>query len=502
MKRLLSLLLATILCFSLCTAAFADETEPAADRPLVICLDPGHGARDSGAVATYGGVQYEEADLVLKIALYLREELETYDGVQVLMTRTDRQGEMPTIDPNKIKPRTDYAVEHGADVVVSLHLNASENTDIRGAMILSSNGYFRPEVADVGNGLGTNIVLSLARLGLQNRGHLKTNSNEYRNPNGTVADYYAIVRNGIWQNIPSIIVEHCFLTNADDFKEFLSTDEKLQALAIADADGIAAYYGLQKADGTTLLLTDYRNHWAEPYINTAVGLGWVKGYPDRTFKPNNTLTRADFVTLLSRLSGEELPKVEKSPFPDFPATAYYAQSVAWAVDAGVINGFEDGTFRPDLPITREQMAHIMALYLQHKGLDTKYSGDGKNDAIADLDKVQGWAKDDVLFCYEVGLLNGRGANFVPQGNATRAEACTILCRLSDYLTQAAEPAETTEPEESPAPETPEKPELAPAPDAVPETEELPAAESEQAEPMDTEIVSAESVESAEEIIPD
>ena len=426
-KRILSLLLAAVLIFSLSPAAFAAEEES-----LVICLDPGHGARDSGAVATYDGVEYQEADLVLKIAQYLRAELETYDNVKVIMTRTNRQGEMPTIDPQKVKPRVDFAVQNGADVLVSLHLNALNDKEVHGAMMLTSNGYYNQECADVGIALGTNILLTLSKLGLLNRGHLKMNSSEHRNPNGTVADYYAIVREGIWQNIPSLIVEHCYLTNEEDFRNYLSSEEKLQALALADADGIAAYYGLQKKGSNPRQLVDYADHWAADLIDIAVSKGWVTGYPDNTFKPDNTLTRADFVTLLARLSGETIDSVAASPFPDVPADEYYAASVAWAVSAGIINGFEDGTFQPKAAITREQMAHIMTLYLKHKGMQVQTS-EAAAAQIPDLDQIQPYAREDVLFCYANELLNGRSEGFVPQGNATRAEACTIMLRMHDYL---------------------------------------------------------------------
>lgn len=442
-KRMLSILLAAALCFSLAAGVFADEEDP-----LVICLDPGHGARDSGAVATYDGVEYQEADLVLRIALYLRAELETYENVKVIMTRTDRQGELPTINPAKVKPRIDFAAEKGADVVISLHLNALDNKDIQGVMMLTSNGYYNKECADVGIGLGTNLLLSLSKLGLYNRGHLKKNSSDYRNPNGTVADYYAIVREGIQQNIPSLIVEHCYLTNEEDFRNHLSSDEKLRELAMADAEGIVAYYGLQKIGGNPRQLIDYSEHWAANAIDIAVNKGWVNGYPDNTFRPNNTLTRADFVTLLARLSGETIEPITASPFPDIPVGSYYAESVAWAVKASIINGFEDGTYRPSVAITREQMAHIMTLYLKHKGADVKLA-EGTVAEIPDLDQIQSYAKDDVLFCYANGLLNGRTEGFVPRGNATRAEACTIMLRMNDYLeAHAAQPTDNPAPTES------------------------------------------------------
>lgn len=437
-KRVLSLLLSAVLCFSLASGVFAAEEDP-----LVICLDPGHGARDSGAVSTYDGVEYQEADLVLRIALYLRAELESYENVKVIMTRTDRQGEMPTINPEKVKPRVDFAVQHGADVLISLHLNSLDDKSVQGVMMLTSNGYYNKECADIGNGLGTNLLLSLSQLGLYNRGHLKRNSSEYRNPDGTVADYYGIVREGIRQNIPSLIVEHCYLSNESDFRNYLSTDEKLHELAVADANGIAAYYGLQKLGSNPRKLIDYSDHWAADMIDIAVNKGWVNGYPDNTFHPNGTLTRADFVTLLARLSGEPVEPVTASPFPDVAADAYYAASVAWAVSAGVINGFEDGTFRPANAITREQMAHIMTLYLKHKGADVQAPGENAA-SIPDLDQIQAYAKDDVLFCYANDLLKGRVEGFVPQGSATRAEACTILLRMNDYLNaHAIEPTDPT-----------------------------------------------------------
>ena len=458
MKRLLSLLLALTLVLGLGMTALADEPE-AEQKALVICIDPGHGARDSGAVATYDGVEYQEADLVLQIGLYLREELATYSGVQILMTREDRNGELPTINPAKIKPRTDYAVANGADVLVSLHLNASEKTDIQGAMILSSNGNYRPDVADVGNALGSNILVGLERLGLLNRGHLKTNSNDYRYPDGSTADYHAIVREGIQQNIPSIIVEHCFLTNEEDFRNHLSTEAQLRDLALADAAGIAAYYGLQKkAPSDKPNLYDYAAHWGAPYIDAAIDKGWVTGYPDHTFRPNKTLSRADFVTLLARLSGETLPDLTECPFPDFTLEEYYAESVAWAVDAGIIRGFEDGTFRPEDAITREQMAHIMALYLNHLGLETAFDENGPAVEIQDEDQIQNYARAEVRFCYQNELLKGRGDGFVPQGIATRAEACTILLRLDQYAAaHQPEPVQTPEPTESPVPTEPINP---------------------------------------------
>ncbi len=485
MKRFLSTILAVVFCFSLGVGAFAAGT--AEDGQYVssagwvfITIDPGHGGADTGAIATYNGRQYAERDLVMKIALYLKEELETYRNVSVAMTRTSNAASACT-QVGTIEPRVDFAKDHGADLLVSLHLNAHNSTAVHGAWALTSNGNYNQGVAAVGTAVGDNILNELSKLGVTRQGHLIRNSSDSRYPNGTVADYYGIVRYGILKSVPSLIVEHCFLTNQSDFSQFLSTDEKLRQLALADAAGIVDYFGLEKKDGTELsnaiVLTDYRDHWGASYIDRAIQAGWVKGYPDRTFRPDVTLSRADFVTLLARLSGEDLTPFGGSSFPDVSADSYFAQSVAWAVNAGIISGFPDGTFRPGEAITRAQMAHIMALYLKHKGFDTTYTGDGTDSRIADIGTIGAWALDDVLFCYGAGLLNGRGANFEPDGIATRAEACTVLTRLYDYETtnvpaspQAAEVAEdaSVEPAEAispePASEIPEPESAASVPD--------------------------------------
>ena len=173
-------------------------------------------------------------------------------------------------------------------------------------------------------------------------------------------------------------------------------------------------------------------YWAYDDLSLAVALGWVSGYPDNTFRPTATLTRADFVTLLARLSGEDLSGCTGSMFPDVTPGKYYAPSVVWAVRVGIVSGFPDGTFRPNENVTRQQMARIMRLYLRHKGTDVSRIAPEIERQIADLDMIGKWALDDVLFCYGENLLQGRSGSFVPAGTATRAEAAVVLTRLFRY----------------------------------------------------------------------
>lgn len=410
MKRILSIFLSLVLTAALLcpAAAAANETDGKDSDWLYITLDPGHGGNgaggnDPGAISsTYG---YHEADLVLKIGLYLKQELETYRNVHVDMTRSDSYGTSATAPLSKVENRVLFAAGQHSDLLVSLHLNSSPSQSARGAEVLVSNGNYRPEIAKVLDGVGTNILMQLKNLGIYNRGLVKKSSQDHTlYPNGKLADYYGIVRYGVENNVPSMIVEHCFISSNSECEQFLSSDAKLRAIAQASA-------------------------------------GWVNGVSAGEFQPNGTLTRAAFVTMLGRMAGVKDTDYTTSVFRDVPDGEWYTSFVAWATENGIVDGYGDGIFLPQNNITRQEMAKIMAKYLNWKGLDTTPSSEISSYPINDLNAIGGWALEPVCFCYEQGLLNGRGSNFAPQANATRAEACVVLCRLQKYVdAQSAQPA--------------------------------------------------------------
>ena len=326
MKRILSFFLTLVLTAALlCPAALAVNETAAKDRNWVyITLDPGHGGdgaggNDSGAVNEKYG--YQEADLVLKIGLYLKEELETYRNVHVDMTRSDSYGTRYT-PLREVKQRVDFAAEKCSDLLVSLHLNsAGSNQSVHGGLILASNGNYDPDCAKVIDAVGTNILAQLRRLGIDtSRGLVKEGSHDGTlYPNGKLADYYGIVRYGQLRHIPAMIVEHCFVSSNSDCEQFLSSDAKLRAIAQADARGIAAYYGLEKKDSGEVdvepLFRDCRSHWAKDYVNRAADAGWVNGVGGGLFQPDGTLTRAMFMTMLAGLCGRGRGGLSRQPVP-------------------------------------------------------------------------------------------------------------------------------------------------------------------------------------------
>ncbi len=444
MKRIISILTALVMTASLlCTAVFADEGGEltSAEGWTIITVDAGHGG-NGGGYCRINGREYCETEIVLKIAYYLKEELETYQKVKVVLTRTtNSQEEYDRI--YELGTRGQIAADCGSDVFISLHINGTDyRNSASGACILVPNGNYRPELVEKDYELGRCILARLNELGIgtYHGGFLTRDSEENppdQNPDGTVADYYGIVRTGLWHNLVTVLVEHCFIDNTYEATNYLSTDEQLKALAHADAMGIVDYLGLQKASDeepsdNEYCLLDYRGFWAHEAIDKAVLAGWVKGYGDHTFRPRNSVTRGEFVTFLGRAAGVDTGLYCESAFADVPTDKFCASYVQWAAENGIVNGYEDGNFYPDRNITREQIAKIMTCFLAYMGYDVSGEYSLEDFQIGDVDAFSSWAGEYVAFCYANGLLQGNNGCFEPKRTATRGEACAVLVRMMEF----------------------------------------------------------------------
>ncbi|MCD7981948.1 MAG: N-acetylmuramoyl-L-alanine amidase [Clostridiales bacterium] len=211
---------------------------------VVVVLDPGHDAAHAGASAN--GLKEEE--LTLKIAQYCKEELETYSGVTVYMTRdTEDCPYSGTTSTVCNKNRVIYAAGVGADVYVSIHLNSATSTSANGAEVYYPNSNYNSSVGSEGAALAAAVLEQLVALGLTSRGTKIRNSEDGSTySDGSLADYYGVIKNSKLYGFPAIIVEHAFLTNSSDVSTYLSTESGLQSLGVADATGIASYFGLVK----------------------------------------------------------------------------------------------------------------------------------------------------------------------------------------------------------------------------------------------------------------
>lgn len=219
-----------------------DEFSKHATGGMTICLDPGHGGSDSGATA-FGA---KESDLTLKIAQYCKEELAKYD-VNVVMTRTTdtRLSEEAAMD---LKNRVEVAKKAGASYFISIHINSAQNSAAHGAEVYYPNTSGNKNLSTNGQNLAKAIQKQLTALGLYDRGikiRNYTDGTTSSNPNSSDQDYYGVIRYAKQANITGLIVEHCFISNKEEFDKYLGSNAKLQQLGIADAKGIVSALGLQ-----------------------------------------------------------------------------------------------------------------------------------------------------------------------------------------------------------------------------------------------------------------
>lgn len=181
---------------------------------------------------------------------------------------------------------------------------------------------------------------------------------------------------------------------------------------------------LAKPTAPSIEFTDIAGNWAEGYIKQAVSKGIINGYPEQMFKPDNAVTRAEFTVMLA--TALNLDKQGSAlVFTDDDQIGQWAkQAVSLALKAGIVDGYKDGSFRPDVHITRAEMAMMIA-----KALKVSRKAGAKTH-FADDEDIPIWAKSEVEALRKLGIVNGRGGNvFVPNDTATRSEAVAILLKM-------------------------------------------------------------------------
>ncbi len=223
-----------------CVVSVVSQVQ-AADRNVIITLDPGHGGEDPGSGTNNPMC---ERDLNLKIAQYCKEELETYDNVTVYMTRYDNTDTSLGTKSASLRKRAEIASNYHSDILVSLHCNAGGG---RGAEVWYPNSStYHQEFNSWGSYIADLILNQLSALGLRNRGKkIRDCTDNERYPDGSLADYYTVMNTARRYGVLCLIVEHAFV-DTDDYNNFLNTDEKLKNLGVADATALAQNFALQK----------------------------------------------------------------------------------------------------------------------------------------------------------------------------------------------------------------------------------------------------------------
>lgn len=167
--------------------------------------------------------------------------------------------------------------------------------------------------------------------------------------------------------------------------------------------------------------------WYHDGVQAALEQGIMNGYDDGTFRPDAATSRAMLVTMLWRAEGH--PRAQHDiRYADVPNENWYADAVRWAVSVNIVNGYDASAFGPDDPVTREQLAVILYRYAQYKGQNTG-TGVAALNGFDDASQVSAWAVDAMGWAVSGGLINGTGGNALsPGSNATRAQVAVILER--------------------------------------------------------------------------
>lgn len=176
-----------------------------------------------------------------------------------------------------------------------------------------------------------------------------------------------------------------------------------------------------KAPLEITVLTDIQEHWAKESIDKLLTLEILTGYPDSTFKPDNSISRAEFTKIL--VQAFKLESLEQETQFNDTISHWANQYISTAAAHGVVNGYNANYFHPDDCITREQMAAMITRAANLEKPD-------HNITFEDSNQISNWAKDAVNQAAESGIICGYPDNtFKPQNNLTRAEAAVVFERV-------------------------------------------------------------------------
>ena len=241
--------------------------------------------------------------------------------------------------------------------------------------------------------------------------------------------------------------------NAGCWANFYYYNERGRELEFQQAARIArdgtAEFALDHASDYAIVIDD-RSHepvdlpfndvpegyWAYDAIQYVYGEGLMAGTSGSTFSPEGTTTRGQIVTILWRLSGSPVVNYLMD-FDDVDPAAYYAEAIRWATSEGIAGGYGGGVFGPDDPITREQLAVMLHRYAQHEGCDVSIGEDTNILSYADAFTVSEYAVSALQWACGAGIISGTGdgSTLTPQGEATRAQAATVLMRFCEQSIQ-------------------------------------------------------------------
>ncbi len=304
-----------------------------------------------------------------------------------------------------VKPSTGGTISLGEDVKIAIPANALKGTSNQEITITRVSN--PPQAAAGFRFLGNVYEFKIEGMSGYNFAEKVTLTFTFDpsslKPGETPAIYYYDESKQEWVYLGGTVSGNTISVEVDHFTKFAVMAEIETVPVIADKG----------------ILNDIYGHWAENNINELVNLGVVSGYPDGTFRPDNNITRAEFAAIL--IKAFQLQAHSGTVFAD--TSGHWAQdSIAAAAYYGIVSGYDANTFGPDDPITREQMAVMIVKAAQLSPLAFQLT-------FTDNNSISEWAKEAMSTAVAKGIIKGYPDNTVrPQGNATRAEAVTVIIK--------------------------------------------------------------------------
>ncbi|WP_052947404.1 S-layer homology domain-containing protein [Aneurinibacillus tyrosinisolvens] len=211
-------------------------------------------------------------------------------------------------------------------------------------------------------------------------------------------------------------------SNKKNFNKALATTAVLSMILAPNT-----VWGASSSDSSSFKDINQAAPWAKESVVKAKNLGFIGGDNNGNFHPLDMITRQEIASIISKFLKLPTPKVEKSSFKDVSASAWSKDAIEAVLKAGVMVG-DNGNFRPEAPITREELAAVLVSTVK---LDT--TGKGNNIKTADKALVSEWARPAVQTSIEFGLLKGDGTNFLPKKKAQRQEVAAVAVNLVNVV---------------------------------------------------------------------
>lgn len=385
-----------------------------------VVLDAGHGGSDPGAIGVNG---LREKDVNWDITQKVRDEL-IAKGYEVVLTRTDDSYW-------SLPQRVEFTNTLQADLFVSIHANSHPSGKANGTMVLYYDNDYPQEdypaseamkqLTPYNKDLAQRVLDSLvASVGTKNL--------------GLVPSAVYVARMG---TIPSILVETAFLSQTSD-AALLASDSVRSKMAAGIANGITSY--------TPPLFTDSLGHWARDAILRMKNKGVIEGIANR-YEPERALTRAEFLTLMDRVFTFSKLKADCEPsgtvtaivygcqapseqsYKDLPSSHWASPVFAKAKNLNLLQGYSDGTIRPNQSITRGEVAFLFDRLIQMSSSTTNNPPVAASSASFNDVPDTLWSAKAIYALRNKGIIDGiTDTAFKPSQTITRAEIAALLNR--------------------------------------------------------------------------